>query len=648
MRRTSLTGHFALLLVVSFSALIALSVWIAYSYSQYHRIMTVEGSRLVAGMRESFALSQELFNGVQQQVLLLRRHLENPDPSNVTRFLELNRELGAKRIRYLRIGLGDDERLTVAHIQALEAELGVKSMQLFERLERGDRLQALEAMSVIEQLRRELDRTLEQLGQIQLEGLYRLMEKLRSPIIHSGVLAAAGVAYLLLVTLVFVVLIRKRVLEPLNSVLRASEELRAGNLQARAEVRGESEIARLATGFNFMAESLQSSYADLEKKVQERTTQLAAAREQLTHSEKMSALGQLVSGVAHELNNPLTAIIGFAELCKQEETAGGAAPDRVKNLDQILSQAERCKRTVLNLAQFASRTEASREPLDFNQLVERVLKLREYELTTRSIQLSRQYDQSNPRVQGDPDKLQQVILNLLNNSVDAIQEGGQAGRIWVSTRVQGDFVWFEMKDDGGGILQPKRVFDPFYTTKSAGKGGGLGLSICYGIVTDHGGDIRAENWQGGARLLFSLPLQPAASEPALGSLRVTRLHREKPAVALIVDDEESLLELQVSFLDRMGIEAVSVASGEEALKILKTRPIDVVLSDIRMPGSIDGLRFYEWVCGNFPHLSKRFVFISGDLTRAEELGFTGGDAPILLRKPFTFAEYSDLVLSLLQ
>ncbi len=408
----------------------------------------------------------------------------------------------------------------------------------------------------------------------------------------------------------------------------------------------DDELGRLADRFNFMAESLATSYASLERKVAERTKQLQAIQDQLIRAEKISAMGLLVGGVAHELNNPLAAIMGAAELARMEAEATPSGLTDAGLLEQIVVQAERCRRIVGNLLQFARQQEPKLAVVALNTTVEQVLALREYELRTRNISIAREFDPANPKLCADPDKIEQVVLNLLNNAHDAIAETGRPGTIRVRTAAQGDHVLLEFLDDGPGFRDPERVFDPFYTTKPVGKGTGLGLSVCYGIVNEHSGDIVASNAEGGARVVVTLPVGDLATVDRSGAEvpgpppgPLARRHR----VALVVDDEPALVRLQLAFLARMGIDGVGAETGHEALRVLQTRQIDLVVSDVRMPGGIDGLQLYDWVRACQPALADRFVFASGDL-----VGFEGGDVSdptnaLRVRKPFRFVEFERVV-----
>jgi PAS domain S-box-containing protein len=230
---------------------------------------------------------------------------------------------------------------------------------------------------------------------------------------------------------------------------------------------------------------------------------LRRTQEQLLHSEKMAAVGQLISGVAHELNNPLTAILGYSQLLT---SCGQVGPQGLEYSEKLYKQAQRTHRIVQNLLSFSRQHKPERVPVRLNQILEDTLALRDYDLRMSNIRLHLDLAEDLPSAMADPHQLQQVFLNLVNNAVDAILEASANGDLWVGTACrEGKFI-VEFLDSGPGVKDASRVFDPFYTTKPVGKGTGLGLSICYGIVTEHGGQIRVRNIPGkGACFTIELP-----------------------------------------------------------------------------------------------------------------------------------------------
>ncbi len=238
---------------------------------------------------------------------------------------------------------------------------------------------------------------------------------------------------------------------------------------------------------------LETAYRDLEE-----------TKNQLVQSEKLAAIGQLAAGVAHELNNPLTGIMGFAQLLLQEE---GLSGQQKEDLEGIYKQSQRCRQIIQNLLQFSHRKEPKREPTQMVSLVESTLRLVRYDLVTSGVSVVHEAAEGLPRISADPNQLQQVFLNLLTNARQAL-EGRKDGRIVIKSEADGERVRVTFQDNGCGIPAEhiNKVFDPFFTTKPVGKGTGLGLSISYGIVQQHGGTLRVESEPGqGTRFILEFP-----------------------------------------------------------------------------------------------------------------------------------------------
>jgi two-component system NtrC family sensor kinase len=239
-------------------------------------------------------------------------------------------------------------------------------------------------------------------------------------------------------------------------------------------------------------------------------TDAATLQSKLMHAEKMAAVGQLVSGVAHEVNNPLTAILGFADLLMENPEVPESAR---KDLRVILQEAQRTKQIVQNLLSFARQMPPQRKPVQVNVILRRTLQLRAYDFHSRGVEVVERFEQDLPHVVGDAHQLQQVFLNIINNAYDAVREAVRPARIEIATARHGTMAEISFTDNGPGISFPDRIFDPFFTTKEIGKGTGLGLSICYGIVREHGGEILCYNNPNGEGATFVVRF-PASSEVA--------------------------------------------------------------------------------------------------------------------------------------
>jgi len=239
--------------------------------------------------------------------------------------------------------------------------------------------------------------------------------------------------------------------------------------------------------------------------------ELKSLQNQLIRSEKLAALGQLVAGVAHELNNPLTSVLGYGELLGEDMPAG---PQR-QRLDKLVNEGRRMKKIVENLLRFSRQRTVDRQAVDLSPVIQDVLALREYYLRTHNVEVVVNVRPDLPKVAVDEDQFKQILLNLVNNSIDAVEPEPEPKRITVRAFTRGQRAILEVDDTGRGFADINRAFDPFYTTKPVGKGTGLGLSICYGIIREHDGEIRLENLAPrGARVTVELPLSEIVQAPA--------------------------------------------------------------------------------------------------------------------------------------
>lgn len=247
-------------------------------------------------------------------------------------------------------------------------------------------------------------------------------------------------------------------------------------------------------------------------------TDAADLQAKLMHTEKMAALGQLVSGVAHEVNNPLAAIVGFTDLLLESPSVPDAAKE---DLNIILQEAQRTRAIVQNLLSFARRMPAQREAVHVEAVLRQTLKLRAYDLSNHGVEITEVYEENLPPAMGDAHQLQQVFLNILNNAYDAVQETHRGGKIGIEASHKDGVLEVRIRDNGPGIAHPEKIFDPFFTTKEVGKGTGLGLSICYGIVRTHRGEIAAANNADGPGCTFSVRL-PVAKDAELAATEAAR------------------------------------------------------------------------------------------------------------------------------
>ena len=361
---------------------------------------------------------------------------------------------------------------------------------------------------------------------------------------------------------------------------------------------------------------------------------LRRTQEQLLQSEKMSAVGQLIAGVAHELNNPLTAILGYAQLL-ENEGLNERASDFVRKL---FKQAQRTHRVVQNLLSFARQRKPEKQEVDVAKVLEETLALRDYDLKVNNIKVERNIDAHLPAVTADPHQLEQVFLNIINNAVDAILESGVSGTMRVSVTQRDGHVCAEFSDSGPGIKDPKRIFDPFYTTKNVGKGTGLGLSICYGIIKEHGGDILARNrTEGGAEVEVRLPVsgQQAASEPAAAA---PRREFALEGRVLLIEDEEAVLEFERDVLVGAGAQVVTAMSADDARSRVRAEMFDAIVINGRMPGGWNAPDIYRWIKESSPGLERHLLFTFSSVPEPDVRAFLSDNNLPSLVKPFEVAD----------
>jgi signal transduction histidine kinase/CheY-like chemotaxis protein len=359
----------------------------------------------------------------------------------------------------------------------------------------------------------------------------------------------------------------------------------------------------------------------------------------LLQTEKMAALGQLVSGIAHELNNPLTTIMGYGQLL----LGHGLTAAQLSEARKVFHEAERARRIVKNLLYFARENKPERTRVDLNEIVERTLALRSYELRVEDIAVECDLDADLPETMADPYQLQQVVLNLLVNAEQALLEDRGKGHVWIRTRRIGSSrISLEVSDDGPGI-QPEvasRIFDPFFTTKPSGVGTGLGLSIIYGIVQQHDGEVSFENVPGtGAKFIVELPLieipisgrEPVLPHAAKRSPDTTR------GRILVVEDEPTVAQLIADVLREEGHEVETVLDSQEGLTRLSRNWYDLVICDLRMP-RLDGPAFYDALVRAGRSEKHRIIFVTGDILVPRTLEFLETNGLPYLAKPFLVEE----------
>lgn len=371
---------------------------------------------------------------------------------------------------------------------------------------------------------------------------------------------------------------------------------------------------------------------------------------QLLQTEKMAALGQTISGVAHELNNPLATILSWAERLSQHADADDPMK---RGLDVILSESERAARIVRNLLTFARKRQSTRALVDLNEIIRETLNLRAYEQRITNISVISALAAGLPAVFADGHQVKQVLLNLLMNAEQAMLGAHGRGTIVIRTWHDGarQVVVMEVNDDGPGVpddVQGK-IFDPFFTTKEVGKGTGLGLTVAYAIVQEHGGRIRLESKQGGGASFFvdfpvssgkpAVPPRHVPAPPPAAPVRESAPPRDvcKGARVLVVEDEPALASaVKEAFVDA-GFVVDRAGDGEEGLARVAENHYDLIVCDLKMP-RVDGIRFYRAMTAATPALARRVIFVTGDVAGTDAERFLEDSGCRWLSKPFRLGD----------
>ena len=413
------------------------------------------------------------------------------------------------------------------------------------------------------------------------------------------------------------------------------------------------EEADLAMSFAHQA-AIAVENAQLHQNVKDQLEALRASQDKLVKSEKMAAIGKLVAGVAHELNNPLTSIIGIAQLLQ----SGTLGVEVKQDLEKLVAEAHRAGKIVRSLLDFSRQQRPERHPVFVDDILNSTLKILAYELESRNIECRSRLAGTLPATMADANQLQQVFVNLINNAYEAMYEAKGGGLLTVTSELmelqrpdqrgapQPRAISVCIVDNGPGISKElqSQIFDPFFTTKSLGKGTGLGLSVCHGIIGEHGGQISVESTPGeGTRFYVQIPVvaiedsdkqdtdtpQPAVEKRGIGHL-------------LVVEDDEVVRTMVVRVLEKVGYQVDTGTDGLKALEKIESADFDLVICDVRMP-RLNGIDLYKRLASVGPEIPARFLFITGDTVSAETIGFVEANGIPYLGKPFEIQDLLEAV-----
>ncbi|NJN45482.1 MAG: response regulator [Candidatus Competibacteraceae bacterium] len=462
------------------------------------------------------------------------------------------------------------------------------------------------------------------------------------------ILLLGAIALWLEIIMSFVVL-REQISRPLSNLMKAANRVSTGDFNTRLDEHRPDEIGRLGHSFNAMSREIEARETvlnernielsrlnqQLAEELEERNRaeqEIIRQREALHQSEKLNALGSLLAGVAHELNNPLSVVVGRT-IMLEESSAEAKTKDRAQKIRQA---AERCSRIVKTFLAIARQQPPERTRVQLNDVINAAVELMAYSLRTADIQVVQVLDADLPELSADADQLTQVFTNLVVNAQQALAEVSPPRRLSISSLWQqcSGMVRVEITDNGLGVPveMQSRIFEPFYTTKPVGVGTGIGLSFSYSVIASHGGKLSLENpAEGGASFVITLPVLKDNTPISADSVDV--VDEARPHAVLVVDDEVDIAELLGEILARDGHRIDVAASGNAALRKIHGRDYDLILSDLKMP-DLDGPGLFEQLQQSHPHLLERVIFVTGDTLGVAAREFLHRTGRPLIEKPF--------------
>jgi two-component system NtrC family sensor kinase len=386
-------------------------------------------------------------------------------------------------------------------------------------------------------------------------------------------------------------------------------------------------------------------------------TERARLEQQLRQAEKLSAIGQMISGVAHELNNPLSVVKGYLELVLSHHDL---SPKTRADLEKAAAESNRAAKLVMSFLSFAREHPAQRESVDLNELARRAVELRHYDLLVAKTEVTLELDNNLPPVHADADQIHQLIVNLMTNALQAMVDLPRNGRLLIKTTATGNLVKMSVEDNGPGVPPHlvNKIFEPFFTTKEVGNGTGLGLSIAHSIMTEHKGRMLYQTSPlGGAAFILEFPAaQAQITRKKTTEGQTTRLSVKAPVPVspsvrkgkiLVLDDEKSIAEMLGEMLDLLGYTPTLCHAAPQALELLERQEFDLIISDYRMPG-LNGRQFYELAAGRKPALAQRIVFLTGDVVNEETRTYLRSLGNPHIAKPFNLGNVRTVVEHMLE
>lgn len=613
--------------------------------------------RAMAEFVEEHWIADRLSAAVMSELAAASAYVHRPDPVLLDAFRRAGEEVYREVRQYLQHDLTPEQRLQVELVLEQHQRLEVAAARSLELAAAGREREAVQAGRVLAEHGVAFQTAINAflaLREAEVDQVRASQDRTFRYLYIMG-----GLIGLLLVgtSLMLGHVLDRRLARPLAELSDGARRIGEGDLSVRVRVPEERELAALAGSFNQMAGRLVQARMDLQERneeLEDALDRLQKTQGEMVHTEKMSATGRMMAGLAHELNNPLASVLGYSQLlaARLDEADDGeaiAVPELRELSDPIVSEASRAREIVRNLLRFTRKSEVASGPVSLVDTVQLVVGLRSYTFAQAGVALE-VGEVPDAHVRGDPQRLQQVLLNLVNNAFDAVRGEKEGGTVRVSVERDDGMVVVVVEDDGPGFADPDRIFEPFYTTKPVGEGTGLGLTLVHQFVQEAGGAVQAGNRpEGGARVVLRLrecppprPAIPAVPEdgaPTAGSPFDDR-------VVLVVEDEAPLRTLQTRLLSRAGATVRAAAGGHHARAILESTDVDLVISDVKMPDG-SGLELYHWVLQNRPALADRFIFVTGDVGDPEISALARTHPHQFISKPFHADDYLAGVSTLL-
>ncbi|HEX9760306.1 MAG TPA: ATP-binding protein [Candidatus Acidoferrales bacterium] len=602
-------------------------------------------------LHSSLRLDFDIQTNLAEMMALANLDHHGPVQEPPQAYWEVKGRLDASLAEYENLPLTEDERFMVGAVGQLSGRIEEKTEQLYRS--HLTSAQATRLLGEIHALHGNIGLLLRVAADGQMERLVSAGADLNRYTLTVAALLVAFGLFVLLALSQFLRAHRYGLWAPLETLRQMVMQVRRGDVDVRGDAPRSVEIGPLIEQFKEMAREVREVRSGLEEKVRERTRQLEETQTQLLEAAKLTAVGRLVAGVAHEVNNPLTSILGFAEVLADNPKLSDKERHYVQT---IREEALRVKKVVSNLNAFARQGPQRMHHVDLRTVLDRLVELRHYQLASNKICLHVDMPGAPLWVNGDSDQLTQMLFNILQNAEQAVREfKREGGDIWLASGQRNGSVWVELRDNGAGMTAAARAhaMEPFFTTRPVGEGMGLGLSVAHGIAQQHHGEIQLESISGrGTTLTITLPAAAPASgasgsspEPAAGDDRRQMFPGDPQA--LIIDDERGILSLVEQVLTRRGFRCTALNDPLQLESVLGHN-FDIVICDLRMPGR-SGLEVYHILRQHKPHLAARFILMTGNLADAEEREVRDLlAASRILRKPFSLAQLAAAVAAVMQ